>query len=326
MMSTAPSSTVLRDLYAKMLLARIVDDRVWRLYAQGYIDFVTSSHGHEAAQVGSAICIEVGQDFTLPYYRDQGVVLTIGMTPYEVFRTCLHSQRLQQKGQPGSSKTAFQHWGYQKHNTITSPVPVATQLLHAAGIAFASKLRKAAVVTIAYCGDDATKEHDFAESLNFAARHGLPIVFICEQDCTPFLGPDSFATSLPPSCLPKSALPAGLAYQRIDGTDVTAVYMAMRQAMLTAREGHGPTFLELALARSQPTVLLPYSGDPSTMVQYAPPPSNAGKLFDPLVRCQHSLQEQGLWDDEWAVQLSTRMMTEVERALQDALRDTLQSK
>lgn len=326
MTSIAPSSAVLRDLYTKMLLTRIVDDCAWRLYAQGYIDFVTSSRGHEAAQVGSAVCIEVGQDFTLPYYRDLGVVLTIGMTPYEVFRTCLHFQRQQQASNKKGSEPSFQHWGYQKHNTITGPAPVATQLLHAAGIAFASKLRKAAVVTIAYCGDDATKESDFAEGMRFAAQHALPVVFICEQDCTQIWGTDNFATSLPPSCLPKDALPAGIAYQRIDGTDIVAVYTAMRQAMQHAREGHGPTFLEMAITRSQPAVLLPYRRDLSNVVQYAPPLSNAGKLFDPLVRCQHILQEQGIWDDEWAAQLSTRMMTEVERALQNALRDTLQSK
>ncbi len=85
----APSATLLKDLYARMLLTRIVDDYAWRMHAQGHIDFVASCRGHEAAQVGSAICIEVGKDFTLPYYRDLGVMLTIGMTPYEVFRNYL---------------------------------------------------------------------------------------------------------------------------------------------------------------------------------------------------------------------------------------------
>src|SRR5205823_1845210 len=81
------STTFIRDLYARMLLTRIVDDCAWRLYEQRRNTLVSTCRGHEAAQVGSAICIKVGQDFTLPYYRDLGVVLTIGMTPYEVFRT-----------------------------------------------------------------------------------------------------------------------------------------------------------------------------------------------------------------------------------------------
>src|SRR6266567_5053558 len=90
---STPSASFLRDIYARMLLTRIVDDCAWSLYEQGQIDLVASSRGHEAAQVGSVICIEVGKDFTLPYYRDLGVVLTIGMTPYEVFRTYLLTHR-----------------------------------------------------------------------------------------------------------------------------------------------------------------------------------------------------------------------------------------
>src|SRR2546429_6163974 len=158
MTSTSPPTILIRDLYARMLLTRIVDDHAWSLYQQGRIDFIASCRGHEAAQVGSAICIEVGKDFTLPYYRDLGVVLTIGMTPYEVFRTYLLGDR--QYSPTGemdrhiAKPAPLRHWGYHKHNTVTGPAPVATQLLHAAGIAFASKLRKAPVVTVAYCDDE----------------------------------------------------------------------------------------------------------------------------------------------------------------------------
>src|SRR5947209_8933792 len=122
-----------------MLLTRIVDDAIQRLDQQEYLNFALSCRGHEAAQVGSAVCIEVGKDFTLPYYRDLGVVLTIGMTPYEVFHTYL----LERQGdstldRPGGSveRQSILHWGYQKHNMVTGPAPVATQILHAAGIAF----------------------------------------------------------------------------------------------------------------------------------------------------------------------------------------------
>jgi 2-oxoisovalerate dehydrogenase E1 component alpha subunit len=328
MTSTDPSSEVLRDIYAKMLLMRIVDDCAQGLYAEGYIDFLSSCRGHEATQIGSAVCIEVGQDFTLPYYRDLGVVLTLGMTPYEIFRTYLQSHRKPQTEQLIDSQQNFQHWGYQKHNTITGPAPVGTQLLHAAGIAFASKLRKAAVVTIAYCGDDVTKDPDFVESMQFATQHQLPIVFICEQDDAASCEPDASNTYSLFSCLEEGLLPADLTHQLIDGKNVLAVYAAMRQAMQHAREGHGPTLLEMAVARSHPHI--PVSLMTSTgVIQHAPlqsSVSSAGAILDPLVYCQHALQERGIWDNEWAFQLSTRITTEIKRALQDALRDTLQPK
>src|SRR2546421_5235135 len=184
-------SAILRDLYARMLLTRLVDDYAWRLHQQGRVEFVASCRGHEAAQVGSAACIEVGKDFTLPYYRDLGVVLTIGMTPCEVFRTYLHMQQSETqhdhtdgpKDHDPKKQQATLHWGYHKHNMVTGPAPVATQILHAAGIAFACKLRKARAVTVAYCGDGATAEPDFLEGIKFAALHRLAAVFICEQDC-----------------------------------------------------------------------------------------------------------------------------------------------
>lgn len=313
MTSIDPSTTLIRDLYARMLLTRIVDDCAWRLYEEGYIDFVASSRGHEATQVGSAVCIEVGQDFTLPYYRDLGVVLTIGMTPYEVFRTYLQTHpKKTPTGEKNAEQAFMQHWGYHKHNTVTGAAPVATQLLHAAGIAFASKLRKVPVVTVAYCGDGATGEPDFLEGIRFAALHQLPVIFVCEQDCSPS---NQSAPAEPPSCLEGLTLPAGLTHQRIDGADIVTVYTAMSTAMQHAREGRGPILLEMCVIRSTPT--LP--------VQQMPEESNASlQAHDPLVRCQHYLQEHDAWDEEWAAQLSTRISTETERAMHDALRDTFQ--
>src|SRR6266852_8067563 len=289
MTSTAPPTTLIRDLYARMLLTRIVDDHAWRLYKEGRIDFIASCRGHEAAQVGSAICIEVGKDFTLPYYRDLGVVLTIGMTPYEVFRTYLLAHRQQTSTGAGfvQNRPAL-HWGYHKRNTITGPAPVATQILHAAGIAFACKLRKAAVVTVAYCGDGATAEPDFLEGVTFAAHHLLPVVFICEQDCT----------DIEQASMRGVSLPVGIKHHLIDGSDVAVVYTAMKDAMQYAREGHGPVLLEMKVTRF-----------------------TSRKQGDPLLRCQSLMEEHGIWDEGWAAELQARLRTEVEQAMQDALRD-----
>jgi len=278
-------SALLRNLYARILLTRLVDDYTWRLHKQGRVEFAASCRGHEAAQVGSAACIEVGKDFTLPYYRDLGVVLTIGMTPCEVFRTYLHMQQSETEHShthspkdhgPNKQQTTL-HWGYHKHNMVTGPAPVATQILHAAGIAFACKLRKARAVTVAYCGDGATAEPDFLEGIRFAAQQQLPAVFVCEQDCT---HSDLSATSL---SLQTAILPDGLIHQRIDGSDVVAVYTAMQMAMQHAREGRGPVLLEMCVSRSFPE-------------QAAQ--EDTAHWHDPLQRCQRMLEEQGAWDPQ----------------------------
>jgi 2-oxoisovalerate dehydrogenase E1 component alpha subunit len=294
------SAFFLRDAYARMLLTRMVDNYACKLYLQGQIAFAATCCGHEAAQVGSAACIEIGEDFTLPYYRDLGVVLTIGMTPYEVFRTYLLANRRQ----ADEARSIVQnkpadpvlHWGYHKRNTITGPAPVATQILHAAGIAFACKLRKAAAVTVAYCGDGATAEPDFLEGINFAAQHRLPLIIICEQDSSD----DQL------SVLQSLSLPGQLEHRCVDGTDVMAVYKAMQTALQHARDAHGPVLLEMRVKRYTP-------GQPGI--------GEEGFRNDPLLRCQQLLKEQGMWDEEWAEQLHERVKTEVEQAMQDALRD-----
>ncbi len=300
MLSTPPSALLMKDLYARMLLTRIVDNCAWRMHDLSYIDFSASCRGHEAAQVGSAICIEVGKDFTLPYYRDLGVMLTIGMTPYEVFRNYLQTY-----GCGKASDSAQQlHWGYHKHNTVTGPTPMATQILHAAGIAFACKLRKAHVVTIAYCSDDVIAEADFREGIRFAALHQLPVIFVCEEDGT--RASSAYAHTQ------KIDLPEGLARQRIDGADIIEVYTTMQAAMQHTREGHGPVLLELYVTRSTPAEHASCADD-----------AHAVDEADPLTRCQRYLQEQGVWDEAWAAQLYARYTLEVERAMQDAIRDTL---
>jgi TPP-dependent pyruvate/acetoin dehydrogenase alpha subunit len=378
-----------------MLCTRIVDDYTWKLHTQGFIDFVASCRGHEAAQVGSAVCIEVGKDFTLPYYRDLGVVLTIGMTPHEVFRTYLQNRsprhaplpltslhdssqgqgRIREAGavgivpcadpaptimgcpspsggissvgvglapvsktdRPAEEHAPFHHWAYHKHNTVTGPAPVATQLLHAAGIAFACKLRKASVVTVAYCGDGATTEPDFLEGLRFAAQHQLPVVFICEQASmqqssgqAQESGTVGSRTGLAPvrdSTFPTNlSLPEGLTYRQVDGTDVVAVYQAMGIAMQHAREGRGPVLLEMHIVRSLPNLHLPACQETESKRPFilGSIPED-GDMSDPLIRCQHYLQAHDVWDDDWANQLYTRISAEIECAWRDVLHDILQS-
>lgn len=298
------SLAFMRDLYARMLLTRIVDEYAWKLHKQHHINAMARACGHEAAQVGSAICIEKGVDFTLPYYRDLGVVLTIGMTPYEVFRTYLQATPAPPSATDYRSPETIQvfpqqHWGYHKHNTVTGPAPVATQILHAAGIAFASKLRKTRAVTVAYCGDGATTEPDFLEGIRFSTQNRLSVIFICEQDCTPTSPGDALSTQLKNLHLPHTII-----HRRIDGTDVIAVYTAMCEAMQNARDGQGPILLELCITR-------PPNGQPNEEEQTL--------WTDPLSRCQHILQQRGSWDETWASQLRTRLTSEVEQALHDAL-------
>lgn len=289
-----------------MLVMRIVDEYTCLLHQQGHIGFIASCRGHEAAQVGSAVCIEVGKDFTLPYYRDLGVVLTIGMTPYEIFRASIQSHRKQTHAegisQPAQEAQLGHQWGYRKHNMVAGTAPVATQILHAAGIAFASKLRKASAVTIAYCGDDAITEPDFLEGITFSAQHSLPAIYIYERE----ISYSHKYTQLDTSPLQSMGLPATIDYHCIDGSDVIAVNTAMHEAIQHTRTGLGPVLIEIQVCRDS-------ENEPVTSTQ--------SRQHDPLLRCQRYLEEHEIWDEVWATQLRERIIREVEQAVQDALRD-----
>src|SRR5690606_199630 len=78
------STEAVREMYYLMFLARKLDERMWLLNRAGKIPFTVSCQGHEGAQVGAAYALDRSKDYLLPYYRDLGMVLTLGMTAREI--------------------------------------------------------------------------------------------------------------------------------------------------------------------------------------------------------------------------------------------------
>src|SRR5438093_10496992 len=77
------------------------------------------------------------------------------------------------------------HFGSRRLHIVTGGSPGATQLLHAAGVALASKQRKEDTVTAAYFGEGAASQGDCPEAMNFAGIHKLAVIFVCENDGCP---------------------------------------------------------------------------------------------------------------------------------------------
>ena len=147
--------------------------------------------------------------------------------------------------------------------------------------------------------DDIVTEADFLEGIRFAAHHALPIIFICEHSCQHTL-------SKPTSCLAADVLPDALAHYTIEGTDVLHVHETMQAVIQHARTGQGPVLLEVFVS-------------PASFPQQHPDEDDQN---DPLVQCKQMLQAQNAWDEAWETGLRTRLLTEVEQAMHDALRDT----
>src|ERR1700736_2461212 len=127
----------LRAIYRNMLRSRLLDERLWALNRQGRAPFWISGMGHEAVQVAFGMNLRSGYDWVAPYYRDLALTLVLGMTPRDHLLSAL--ARADDPNSGGRQMPA--HYSCRRFNIITTGSAVCTQLLHAAGVAMASRMR-----------------------------------------------------------------------------------------------------------------------------------------------------------------------------------------
>ena len=165
-------------MYRLVALARALDERMWVLNRAGRIPFVISGQGHEGAQVGITWPLTKGHDWIAPFYRSIATCLTFGMSPRDI----LTAQYATANDPSSGGRQMPSHYGSHEHNLVSVSSPVATQLLHAVGIALAAKIRKTGQVAMTTMGEGSSNQGDVHEGLNFAAIHKLPFIFVVENN------------------------------------------------------------------------------------------------------------------------------------------------
>jgi len=222
----------LRRLYRAMLLGRRLDERMLRLQRQGRIGTFAPIKGQEASQLGTVFTLRK-TDWMVPSFRETAAMLWRG---WPIEKILLLFAGYLEGGQPAPEQ-----------HDLPITIPVATQLPHAVGLAYAAQYRGDDAVVMAYCGDGATSEGDFHEALNFAGVWHVPIVFVVQNN--------QWAISVPlkkqthSRTLAQKALAYGFPGLQVDGNDVLAVYAASREAVDRARGGGGPTLVECVTYR-----------------------------------------------------------------------------
>src|SRR5215467_13129383 len=222
----------LKRLYRAMVLGRRLDERMLRLQRQGRIGTFAPIKGQEASQIGSAFTLRP-TDWMVPSFRETAAMLLRG---WPIARILLLFAGYLEGGQPAPD---------QRDLPVT--IPVATQLPHAVGLAYAAQYKEDDAVVMAFCGDGATSEGDFHEALNFAGVWHVPLVFIVQNN--------QWAISVPlkkqthSRTIAQKALAYGLPGLQVDGNDVLAVYAASREAVERARADGGPTLIECVTYR-----------------------------------------------------------------------------
>ena len=233
-------------LYRDLVLLRTYDERSVVYHRQGRIGTYAIFWGHEAMQAGSVLALD-DRDWIFPAYRESAIGLLRGMPVSTVLSWW--------RGHPAG------WWNPADFNVASICVPIATQIPHAVGFAWGSALKGEDRVALTLFGDGATSEGSFHEGMTFAGVTKAPVVLFCSNNQWAISTPLARQTAAP--TLADKAIGYGMPGVRVDGTDVLAVYEATRDAVLRARAGDGPTFIEALTYRCAPHAT---ADDPSIYV------------------------------------------------------------
>lgn len=293
----------LTQMLHTMLMQRTLENRGFQLNRQGKIPFASASEGHEAVQAGAAMAFERGKDILVPYYRDLGLDLGIGLTPYEVLLS-LFARAADHSG----GRQFPHHYASKRLGRFTISSIIAAQTSHAVGAAYAIKLRKEtgrAVLTT--FGDGATSEGEWHESLNFAAVHRLPVVFLCENNEWAISTPQRHQMAI--RDIYKKADGYGMPGRLVDGFDPIACYGVVREAMERARSGGGPTLIEAKCYR-----FLSHTTDDDDRTYRTREEVEERRKDDPVPKFERFLVEHGVLSPQGLEQLRARVLEETNEA------------
>jgi 2-oxoisovalerate dehydrogenase E1 component alpha subunit len=276
-----PPDRTLAELYRRMAIGRRFDAQATALTKQGRLAVYPSSHGQDACQVGGVLALRE-QDWLFPTYRDSVAIVTRGVDPVEVL-SLLRGQW---------------HCGYDPHQHRVAPqcTPLATNTLHAVGLAHAARLKGEDTVALVLLGDGATSEGDTHEALNFAAVWKAPVVFLLQNNGYAISVPLAKQTAAP--SLAHKGIGYGIPGELIDGNDAAAVYATVRSAVERAARGAGPTLIEALTYRIEAHT----NADDAT--RYRDRDEVAAWLArDPISRLEAYLRQAGQLDDTGAGQV-----------------------
>ncbi len=290
-------------IWRTMVAHRTLESRGFQLNRQGKIPFASAGEGHEAVQAGAAMAFQRGRDVLVPYYRDVGLALGIGLTPYEILLSLFGRAADHSGGRQFPHHYASKRLGFQ---TISSVI--AAQLPHAVGTAYAMQYRgEADRAVLTTFGDGCTSEGEWHESLNFAAIHKLPVVFLCENNEW------AISTPLPRQMAQpdvyKRAAGYGMPGVVVDGMDAIACYGAVKAALDRARSGGGPTLVEAKCYR-----YLSHTTDDDDRTYRSREEVAERRKRDPVPGFEAFLVEHGLLTAESAEALKRGVLEETNEA------------
>lgn len=276
----------LLNMYKTMLLTSCADNKALQFQRQGRMLTYIPNMGQEAAQVGTAAALEE-KDWLVPAFREVGAWLTKGVTLEQIY--------LYYFGKEDGNHTD------ENVRVLPISIPIASQLVHAVGIAMASNYKGESEVAMTYVGDGGTSEGTFLEAMNYAGVFNAPVVFVVQNNGYAISTPRKMQTKS--KTIAQKAIAAGIPGIIVDGNDIFAVYAAAKEAVERARTGGGPTLIEAVTYRIGAHTT---NDDPTKYRDDSEVEAWKGK--NPILRFKKYLINKGLWSEE----KDTRLKEELE--------------
>jgi TPP-dependent pyruvate/acetoin dehydrogenase alpha subunit len=229
-------------LYRSLYRIRLLEEEVGRVYPSDRIKSpVHLSIGQEAVSVGVCAAL-AADDVVFGTYRGHALYLARGGDMKAMVAEMYGKATGCTGGKGGSMHLISTEAGMMGASAV-----VGTTIANAVGYAYALRLRGRPALVASFFGDGATEEGVFAESLNFAVLHRLPVIFVCENNGYAIHTCQERRQGKPDVCARARAY--GMPAERIEHNDVLYLLQRARAVADKVRAGGGPHFLEVMTYR-----------------------------------------------------------------------------
>ncbi len=299
----------LLSIFKTMATSRRTDEKMLTLLRQGKSFFHIGASGHEGAQLACAMQMNSEQDWSYPYYRDQTMVMGLGMTTEELFLGFLAKA-----DDPGSGGRQLpQHYGQKDLNIVSQSSPTGTQYLQAVGTAMVAQKKDKKALVYVSSGEGTTSQGEFHEALNWAGREKLPVLFHIEDN--------GFAISVPKA----SQTAEGSVYDMVggygnlnrfetDGTDFFESHAIFNEAIQSIRSGKGPAIVVSNVVR-----LLPHSSSDDHRKYRDAEELSEEQKRDPIEKFRAICEQDGIITSDEFQLVWDEVIHEVDEAAEKAL-------
>ena len=252
----------------------------------------STSRGHEAIQLAAGLLLQ-SYDYAAPYYRDESMLLAIGMQPYELMLQLMakhddpFSGGRSYYGHPCLRREGFPTIPHQSSATGMQAIP-ATGMAHGIAYLESQKLLKGKNRPVVLCslGDGSVTEGEVAEAFQMAVLKKLPIIYLVQDNDWGISATGAEMRTM--DAYEYAAGFKGMERMRTDGADFVRSYLDVKKAIDFVRENRSPILLHAAC---------PLLGHHTSGVRrewYRGEDLAKHQKSDPLVKLRHLLIGEGI--------------------------------